>query len=155
MVKFYVKNDVADWDVIEIADTELYPLVGNLINNVLKELKKIAPTTRTLDINFTEDSGNFCVTLHDSADEFSIEILKRLGERGNSTNNTGDGYPEIFKVLNKYGASYNLSEYMLDGEQRKFISVTFDGLSHRTISSNYRFNELEKNLEMTAWEVIE
>ena len=154
-VKFYVKNDVIDWEVIEIADAELYPLVGNLINNALKELKKIRSSKKAINVSFSNDNRTFCVTVQDNAGEFPIEILKKLGERGNSTNNTGDGYPEIFKALSKYDASYNLSEYTLNGEKRKFISVTFDGLSHRTISSNYRFNELEKKLAMTAWEVIE
>ena len=37
--------------------------------------------------------------------EFELEVLAKLGRRENSTNDTGDGYPEIFDMLERSKAS--------------------------------------------------
>ena len=106
-------------------------------------------TKKQKELSETED-GDFIFSVQDHALEFPLSILSKLGERGISTNATGDGYAEIFQSLKRTGASLWIKE----GRDKKKISVVFNELQGMYIESTYRKKELEVALIDSVIEVV-
>lgn len=153
-VYLFIENNVTNWHHVSVHDSQMYLLVGNLINNALKELVKSVSPRKSMSVIFNDNNGFFEITVEDNAHEFPIEVLKKLGERGNSTNGTGDGYPEIFQILSDYQASFIISEFNMNGQRNKFIEIAFDSLFRKEIISSYRKKELNIALGEAEWKVL-
>ena len=95
--------------------------------------------------------GVFTVGVFDNAHEFPIPILAKLGERGNSTNYSGNGYAEIFEFLAESGASLVIIEQLADNIPAKTVQVMFDGREDVVIRTAYRFEELKTALDGTRF----
>lgn len=148
-----VENDVTNFHEIEMSEVTFVRLIGNLISNALKELKKTLTKNKYVRVKLEYNDGVFIVEVIDNAYEFSLKVLRRLGERKNSTNGTGDGYWEIFEILNGYNASFKIDELMIRGFPYKRIRIIFDGFGRKHISSTYRKDLLLVELEASILEV--
>jgi len=149
------KNNATKWEQITTTKVKLVRFMGNLLSNAMKELEKTDTEEKELLIHFYDDeNGRFVVEVSDTAHEFPVNILARLGQRGNSTNNTGDGYADIFDFLNETDASFVIMEQMESGTATKTIQVVFDEKNRRVIHSKYRPDELKDALNGTGFEVI-
>ena len=139
----FIVNDWADWQQLAIPELSLVRLVGNLMSNALKELKKTSHETKYVSLNFEMDrSGVFTIEIHDNAHEFPVEILAHLGKGRISINGTGNGYVEIFEILDEEKASFEIDELILQNIPYKRIKVAFNRLQEKRIRSGYRTNEL-------------
>ena len=138
------------WADLSISQIELIRLVGNLLSNAKKELYKADVDLKHLSLLFREKNHSFSLEVHDTAPPFSISVLPGLGKRGNSTNGTGDGYAEIFEILEKYEASLTIIEMIHRGKCTKRVKVSFDGKSRIVFQTNSRFDEVRRVLRGTS-----
>ena len=159
-VRFNVVNNSTLWSELSVSDVQLTKLMGNLVGNAMKEVAKLGDGYKSVNVVFSDtcmsDVGDmfFRIEIFDNAAHFPVEILARLGERGNSTNGTGDGYAEVFEFLEMSGASWMLSESRCDDLDSKVISVTFDGMGRIGVKSQYRRDELSVALVGSRVEVL-
>lgn len=150
----HFKNNATTWDQIVVSSAKLVRLMGNLLDNAIKELKKTDTKEKELLIHFFDDENDhFSLAVSDTAHEFPIHILAKLGQRENSTNGTGDGYAEIFELLNETGASFFIKEQKEAGIATKTIQVVFDEKNRRIIQTSYRFDDLKEALAKTKFEL--
>lgn len=147
-----IYNNTSTWPE-QTAD--LLRLISNIVDNALKESQKIAKEKRgEVRLEFSEQEGYFVFTVMDSANEFDLNVLKKLGKRKNSINNTGDGYFEIMTALRAYGASFIITEWQQNNKKKKIIKVSLDECSMRIIDSSCRSEQLHSALSETEFEII-
>lgn len=151
-----IYNHIKSWEKLDIPQITFIRLLGNIADNAIKESCKIAPANRgEVKITLMEEEGYISFEVQDDADEFEISILKKLGERKNSTNGTGDGYAEIMQDLNDTEASFIIKEWKMSHMSGKIISVIFDGYNMKLIDSHYRFAVLQDELAGTELEIMD
>jgi len=138
-----VKAQVNDWRKFEVWQFGITGLIKNLVSNAIKETVKSSLDVNLIEVYFLENEfGIFSIEITDYAHEFPIEILQNLGISGNSTNGTGYGYTEIFKILELARASLIINERQSASCLSKVIAVIFDGLGKKYINSTYRSEKL-------------
>ena len=148
-------NQAGNWDDLKVEMIDFIRLVGNLVNNAIRESTKVSVGSRQVNLDFLRDEdGYFIVSVRDFAKPFEVDVLKHLGEKGNSTNESGYGYFEVFEILAKTGASFFMEEKQLSENYAKTISICFNGSRFRVIYSDYRAGELEIALEDAGFEVV-
>lgn len=154
-IAVFSKNTAPDemWESLTVSKLDFIRIVGNLIGNAIKELEKSNPIGKQVMFDFLDDKGVFVFVVRDNAHQFPLDILVRLGERKNSTNGTGDGYAEIFEILNTNNATFEMTERKENEKNRKIIRILFDGKNQRIIRTGYRYEELKTALAGTAFEV--
>jgi len=154
-VRLFIDCTSVSWSKVPEPRTEFIRLIGNLIDNAIKETAKLGLEEADVVVTFSEDEdGDFIFVVRDDAKEFPLSILSRLGGRGVSTNGTGDGYSEIFNCLTKMEASFWIKEWKSTDKDMKKIIVVFNGLGSMHIESAYRQEELEIALADSVIEVI-
>lgn len=153
----FIRNIAPDelWADFTLSKTKFTRLVGNLLSNAVKELEKSEDAGRQVIISFSDCNGIFAFEIRDNAHAFPPQILAKLGQRGNSTNGTGNGYAEIFEILDECKASFELRENHADGKDNKTVCITFDQKSWRVILTTYRYEALVAALEDTSFVVDE
>jgi len=150
-IQVIVDNQFYDWHTLKIPESMLIKLLGNFLTNSIKELEKIESQDRIVKIwLYRDNQGYLNIDMADNAKEFPIPILNQLGKRKNSTNGTGNGYFEIFSILDAAEASFKIRE----ASTMKKISIVFDENNNRLIQSSYRTEELLMGLENSILEVI-
>ena len=146
-----VENNFENWNKINFSEAIFIKLISNIVSNAIKELEITDIDVKLVKIKFLVHADDyFSCEVHDNAHEFSMNILENLGIRQNSTNDTGDGYFEIFKILDTMRASFEIVENI----NNKMIRLIFDGNNDRMINSNYRVDELLLNLENSILDVL-
>ena len=143
-------------DLDDFARVAYIRLLSNIADNAIKESCKVNATDRDeVKITLFAENGRNGFGVQDGAEEFEISILKKLGQRKNSTNGTGDGYAEIFNYLKETKASLIIKEQRLNNINIKSISVVFDDCHTHFIDSHYRFYVLMKELAETEFLVMD
>jgi len=142
------------WAGLPISALEFIRLAGNLLSNAKKELHKTNTDLKYITVLFRDKLGFFEFEVHDTAHPFSAEILSKLGQRNNSTNGTGDGFAEVFDLLEKHNASLTITEHVAKtDEYTKRVRVGFDNKSRVVFQTNCRYDELSATLKNTNIEV--
>jgi len=149
----FIQNRTDQWETLSVPKTKFIRLVGNVLSNALKELDKTESNNKQILIKFSDDDGAFVFEVLDTAHAFPIDILARLGQRGNSTNGTGNGYAEIFTFLAESRASLVISEWVKSACDVKTVSVVFNGKGRIVVKSAYRYDELKRALTGSEIEV--
>ena len=143
-----INNHATTWSDLTITKMDFIRLFGNIVDNAIKETKKlVASECKQVIIIFKDIDGCFSFEVIDTAAEFDLEILMKLGMRKNSTNGTGDGYFEILEILTRSKASLTVHESKNGSDFSKKIRVVFDNLSIFAINSNYRKAQLDAVLK--------
>jgi len=152
-----LENRATTWDDLEaVTRIDFLRLFSNLLDNAVKETNKTEIKGKEVMVEFFDANDlYFAFEVVDYAHAFSSEILSRLGERKNSTNGTGDGYAEIFDVLQKYDASFYLKEKQLTDELHlKRVGVVFNEMGTKSIESSYRRDVLAECLRDSVLDVL-
>jgi len=138
-----VANELKDWNELAISGLKLARLIENFVSNALKELAKMDNNGKLVVVRFYKNEAGFSAfEVADNAHEFPIDILLNLGKRKNSTNETGDGYFEVFEILDEIAASFLIEEKHFLDQNHKKIMVIFDGNHRREIKSDFRQEQL-------------
>lgn len=92
---------------IGISVTEFMRMLNDLLKNAVKAILSSDNTHRELLLIMGE-AGNDCfeIRLYDSGVPFPPKILEHLGERGNTTDGTGNGIADTVETLRHYRASF-------------------------------------------------
>lgn len=92
---------------IGISVTEFMRMLNDLLKNAVKAILSSDNTHRELLLIMGE-AGNDCfeIRLYDSGVPFPPKILEHLGERGNTTDGTGNGLADTVETLRHYRASF-------------------------------------------------
>lgn len=114
---------------IGISVTEFMRMLNDLLKNAVKAILSSENTHREL-LLIMGDAGNDCfeIRLYDSGVPFPPKILEHLGERGNTTDGTGNGIADTVETLRHYRASFVI-EPIEPGTDiyTKCIHIAFDG----------------------------
>lgn len=114
---------------IGISVTEFMRMLNDLLKNAVKAILSSDNTHRELLLIMGE-AGNDCfeIRLYDSGVPFPSKILEHLGERGNTTDGTGNGIADTVETLRHYRASFVI-EPIEPGTDiyTKCIHIAFDG----------------------------
>lgn len=114
---------------IGISATEFMRMLNDLLKNAVKAILSSDNTHRELLLIMGE-AGNDCfeIRLYDSGVPFPPKILEHLGERGNTTDGTGNGIADTVETLRHYRASFVI-EPIEPGTDiyTKCIHIAFDG----------------------------
>ena len=114
---------------IGISVTEFMRMLNDLLKNAVKAILSSDNTHRELLLIMGE-AGNDCfeIRLYDSGVPFPPKILEHLGERGNTTDGTGNGIADTVETLRHYRASFVI-EPIEPGTDiyTKCIHIAFDG----------------------------
>jgi signal transduction histidine kinase len=151
----FAKNTATTWEQIKFPKIKLNRLVSNLVRNAMCELSQTDTDDKAMEIHFFDDDNNsFTVEVYDTAREFHVQVLKNLGQRGNSTNGSGNGYAEIFELLSETGASLSITEQREDAyATKKSIRISFDDKERFLIRTGYRYATLKETLADSLFEI--
>lgn len=114
---------------IGISVTEFMRMLNDLLKNAVKAILASENAHRELLLIMGE-AGNGCleIQIYDSGVPFPATILAHFGERGNTTDGTGNGIADTVATLGRYNASLAL-EVIEPGTDiyTKCIHIAFDG----------------------------
>ena len=114
---------------IGISVTEFMRMLNDLLKNAVKAILASENAHRELLLIMGE-AGNGCleIQIYDSGVPFPATILAHFGERGNTTDGTGNGIADTVGTLGRYSASLAL-EVIEPGTDiyTKCIHIAFDG----------------------------
>lgn len=114
---------------IGISVTEFMRMLNDLLKNAVKAiLSSENPHRELLLIMGEAGDGCFEIRIYDSGVPFPSTILEHFGERGNTTDGTGNGIADTVGTLARYHATFAL-ESIEPGTDiyTKCIHIAFDG----------------------------
>lgn len=151
-----VSADVNHMVEAVIDKDDLNTLLADLIENAIISTKKCSNKFVMASINVTDSI--YSVTVHDSGENFAVEVLKNMGSKRITTHindgGSGIGMMTTFRILNKYSAEFLIEEYSDSVNFSKKVEILFNGTNRRKIITP-RHLELTDKLKHTAFVVLD
>ena len=143
----YMVENVIDKD-------DLNTLLADLIENAIISTKKCSNKFVMASISAVDSI--YIITIHDSGENFDIEVLKNIGSKRITTHindgGSGIGMMTTFRILNKYSAEFLIEEYSDSVNFSKKVEILFNGTGKRKIITPRRM-ELADKLKHTSFVV--
>ena len=114
---------------IGISVTEFMRMLNDLLKNAVKAILSLENAHREL-LLIMGDAGADCfeIRLYDSGVPFPPVILEHMGERGNTTDGTGNGLADTIETLGHYHASFAIEPIEPGADiYTKCVHIAFDG----------------------------
>ena len=114
---------------IGISVTEFMRMLNDLLKNAVKAILSSENEHREL-LLIMGDAGADCfeIRLYDSGVPFPPVILEHMGERGNTTDGTGNGLADTIETLGHYHASFAIESIEPGSDiYTKCVHIAFDG----------------------------
>ena len=114
---------------IGISVTEFMRMLNDLLKNAVKAILSSENEHREL-LLIMGDAGADCfeIRLYDSGVPFPPVILEHMGERGNTTDGTGNGLADTIETLAHYYASFAIEPIEPGADiYTKCVHIAFDG----------------------------
>ena len=114
---------------IGISVTEFMRMLNDLLKNAVKAILSSENAHREL-LLIMGDAGADCfeIRLYDSGVPFPPVILEHMGERGNTTDGTGNGLADTIETLAHYHASFAIEPIEPGADiYTKCVHIAFDG----------------------------
>ena len=114
---------------IGISVTEFMRMLNDLLKNAVKAILSSENEHREL-LLIMGDAGADCfeIRLYDSGVPFPPVILEHMGERGNTTDGTGNGLADTIETLGHYYASFAIEPIEPGADiYTKCVHIAFDG----------------------------
>ncbi|MCM1368515.1 MAG: GHKL domain-containing protein [Roseburia sp.] len=109
---------------------DINTVLCDLGENALIAVKGVADAKVLVSID-VEDGQSPCVCFYDNGARFDDKVIADLGRRRVTTHKddggSGIGLVTLFKILQKYDASFSLDERLEGGDYVKCVKVAFDG----------------------------
>lgn len=120
-----------------ITPLDLLQVVSNLIGNAIHAAQKAAGSNRMVLCIIGCACDLHQIRILDTGDYFRPEVLEKLGERRNTTDGHGYGFPHILKALSNCRASLTLEEFDKPRAEgyTKCITICFDGRANVNVRS--------------------
>lgn len=110
------------------SEDDLCTLIADIVENALISCRY--QTEKNVFLSIEAFSNNYSISVYDSGELFSMEILKKLGKKRVTTHKkdggTGIGLMTTFEILKKYNASFSIDETINNPQYTKCVSITFD-----------------------------
>ncbi len=121
-----------------LSENDLRTMVADLGENAIIATKNIEDGRVLLTFGIT--NTHFYMYFFDNGAYFDAKVIQKMGKTRYTTHEetggSGIGLMQIFELLNKYQASFEMEEFNTNSLYKKRISIIFDGLSKTTIISN-------------------
>lgn len=123
-------NPLTETGILRLND--LHRIFADLLENAVKAVSA-ADTPKRISVYMgVNQNGFFEADFYDSGVPFPEGVLQKLGARGNTTNGTGNGLPDILEILRQCGGSFRIESGSLPSGYQKVIKVIFDGKTEVT-----------------------
>lgn len=109
-----------------ISQLELQRILGDLVRNAIHAVERSNAQFAKILLILGRTQQGYQIQLFDTGVPFPQEILSRFGQRGSTTDGTGNGIADILEVLAKCNASLSIRQGDT-GEYTKSITILFDG----------------------------
>jgi len=119
-----------------VTPDELCELTINLVDNAMKAIKNGDKPMRSINVHIGNLRGNFILSVMDSGEDFTPNILMKLGtervttscdNEGSDSDGGGFGYMSIFETLATHKASITIYELPPSNEGlSKSVTISFD-----------------------------
>ena len=123
-----------------ISKNRLETLLGDHIRNAINVLDKSDIEDKEILVVLGLKDGNYEICILDNGEEFSIDVLLKLGKEQVTMGGTGIGFITTFETLKETKASLVITEYE-SSEYTKSVSFVFDNKCEYVINS-YRAKEI-------------
>lgn len=111
-------------------------IVGDLSRNAFRAIDRGKQAQGAILLTMGYVDGIFELDIYDNGRPFSVEVLERLGETGNTEGGTGYGLADVLNCLEEYQCSFKIEEYAPEDEFTKGISIFWDKNNARLIESD-------------------
>ena len=144
-VLFTVHNSTELTDFIPnaISDDDLVYLLSDLLDNAFVATENVS--SRMIQLQFYKWKKHLVIEIADNGIPFEVDSILQMGiERlttHEDTGGTGVGLMDIWKIKEKYGATYHLDEYEAAAPFAKKISLTFDKKNRYSVRT-YRKSDI-------------
>lgn len=135
----------------QIKELDVLQIIGDLIRNAFRAIERTK-----------QDGGNILLVMgcvgevlqidvYDSGAPFPMFVLNEFGKRGNTEGGTGNGLTDVLELLEKYQATFLLTEYNHGAVYSKGISIIWDHKNQRRFDSARR-SQLSKDSSLFSKE---
>ncbi len=112
----------------------LLRMFGDIYRNAEKVVLKKGDEGQVLVCMGYNQDGEYEISVYDNGAAFPGHVLKRLGQRGVTTDGTGHGMADVFEVLDKYKISFMLEQHFPKEHMfTKAVRLIFDRQGRREI----------------------
>lgn len=115
---------------IGIPEAVFMRMTNDLLKNAVHAIERLDSEVRSRELLLimgVGEEGCLELRIYDSGIPFAGKILERFGERGNTTDGTGNGLADTIATLKQYDASLYLEQYEPDTDiYTKCIHILFD-----------------------------
>lgn len=119
----------------KIKELDFLRLVGDLMRNAIRAIERKSNEGGNILLVMGYVGENLQLDIYDDGMPFPIFILNEFGKRGNTEDGTGNGISDTIEFLERYHATYRLTEYENNHTFSKGISIIWDGKNERQIDS--------------------
>ena len=120
-----------------ISQLKLQQAIGDLVRNAIRAVERSETKPKKILLIFGRTAMGYQIQVFDSGVPFPDEIIARLGERGNTTDGTGNGLADILEAISSGRGSLIVERYD-SGEYAKSVSIRFDGRAEVLVSGRDR-----------------
>lgn len=117
-----------------VSENDFCTLVADLVENAIISTSSVADKYVFLSIEASPNK--YTISVFDSGDFFSKEVIKRLGKKRYTTHKdtggSGIGMMTVFELLKIYNASFSINEKINYAPYTKCVSINFDSIGNKT-----------------------
>lgn len=127
----------------KIRELDFLQLIGDLMRNAFRAIDRDGKDQGNILLVMGCIGDTLQVDIYDDGVPFPMFILNEFGKRGNTVGGTGNGISDMMEVLERYRATFRITEYQENNTYTKGISIIWDEENGRWLDS-YRSAELDE-----------
>lgn len=120
---------------IKIREMDFLQLIGDLMRNAFRAIDRGGKEQGNILLVMGCIGDILQVDIYDDGAPFPMFILNEFGKRGNTVGGTGNGISDMIDLLEKYRATFRITEYQENATYTKGISIIWDGENGRWLDS--------------------
>lgn len=127
-----------------IKELDFLRIIGDLMRNAFRAIERTDGEGGNILLVMGCVGEVLQIDIYDSGAPFPMFILNEFGKRGNTEGGTGNGLSDTLELLEKYQATFLLTEYEDGAAYTKGISIIWDDKNERRLDS-HRISMLSKD----------
>lgn len=127
-----------------IKELDFLRIIGDLMRNAFRAIERTGGEGGNILLVMGCVGEVLQIDIYDSGAPFPMFVLNEFGKRGNTEGGTGNGLSDTLELLEKYQATFLLTEYEDGTAYTKGISIIWDDKNERRLDSR-RISMLSKD----------
>lgn len=127
-----------------IKELDFLRIIGDLMRNAFRAIERTGGEGGNILLVMGCVGEVLQIDIYDSGAPFPMFVLNEFGKRGNTEGGTGNGLSDTLELLEKYQATFLLTEYEDGAAYTKGISIIWDDKNERRLDS-HRISLLSKD----------